>query len=210
MNLLLTSSLPSLERMREDTGSTSIGRLLTPRCWSRIEDTANMGEWAADNDAFSGFDDLRFVKMLDAIAAAGAKGCRFVTAPDVVGEAEPTLERFVEWRPSIVNRGLPAGLVLQDGMTVDTVPWDLVDAVFVGGSTEWKLGDEAREIVRVARLRGLWTHVGRVNSLKRLRIAADMGADSVDGSGWVRFKRNMLPRWTAFETERAAAERSAA
>ena len=29
-------------------------------------------------------------------------------------------------------------------------------------------------------------HVGRVNSMKRLRVCEDLGVDSVDGTGWFR------------------------
>jgi hypothetical protein len=36
--------------------------------------------------------------------------------------------------------------------------------------------------VRDARRRGKWVHMGRVNGLRRLRIALDFGVDSVDGT----------------------------
>jgi hypothetical protein len=55
-------------------------------------------------------------------------------------------------------------------------------ALFIGGSTEWKLGAEARALAALAKNRGLWVHMGRVNSLRRLRYAADIGCDSVDGT----------------------------
>lgn len=54
--------------------------------------------------------------------------------------------------------------------------------MFIGGSTEWKLSEEAAELGREAKRRGKWLHMGRVNSLTRLRIASHIGCDSVDGS----------------------------
>ena len=204
MKLLLTQALPVTERTRASFGP-NIGRLLTPRHFPTAIETVERGiPIAADNDAFSEFNEPRFLAMLDTLAPV-AGDLEFVTAPDVVGEARPTLERFVEWGPEIRRRGFRAALVGQDGMTPASVPWGEFDALFVGGSTEWKLGPEAAVLVAQARARGLWVHVGRVNSLKRCRLAADMGADSVDGSGWVRFKREMLPRWARFENERRAA-----
>jgi hypothetical protein len=203
MKLLLTQALPVTERTREAFGP-NVGRLLTPRHFPSALETVERGiPIAADNDAFSEFNETRYLAMLEALAPV-AERLRFVTAPDVVGEARPTLERFAVWGPELRRRGFAAGLVGQDGMTPATVPWGSFDAFFVGGSTEWKLGAEARELCQIARELGLWVHVGRVNSLKRCRLAEDMGADSVDGSGWVKFKREMLPRWSRFEAGRQA------
>ncbi len=56
------------------------------------------------------------------------------------------------------------------------------DALFLGGDTEWKLSDHARAIAGEAKRRGLWVHMGRVNSLRRIEIAVDFGCDSVDGN----------------------------
>ena len=41
----------------------------------------------------------------------------------------------------------------------------------IGGTTSWKLGPAAAGLAAQARRRGLWVHLGRVNSLKRLRYA---------------------------------------
>jgi len=56
------------------------------------------------------------------------------------------------------------------------------DALFIGGSTEYKLGPETAEFIRWAKRLGLWVHVGRVNSLKRFRQFQLLGADSCDGT----------------------------
>lgn len=40
----------------------------------------------------------------------------------------------------------------------------------------------SRPVFAEIRRRGLWVHMGRVNSLRRLEIAVDFGCDSVDGN----------------------------
>lgn len=106
----------------------------------------------------------------------------FAVVPDVVGDADATRARWAEWSPFVKALGHRAAYVLQDGETIDGVPWDECDAVFIGGSTEWKLSNAAEVIVRHAKTLGKWVHMGRVNSLRRLRIAADWGCDSADGT----------------------------
>lgn len=207
LHLLVTIALPQIV---EYTGP--VGRLLTPRHYPRIEDTITAGvPWALDNDAFSGFNEPRFLAMLEkaatATAATSGNRAKFVTAPDVVGEAAPTLELFDTWAPIIKAAGLPVALVGQDGLEDLVVPWDRMDALFLGGSTEWKLGDAARRLTFEAKARGLWVHMGRVNSFKRLRIAASFGCDSADGSKWARFRDTYMPDGTAFLRE-LEAERS--
>jgi hypothetical protein len=78
--------------------------------------------------------------------------------------------------------GYPAALVAQDGLQSLTVPWHAFDVLFIGGSTAWKLGPAAADLTAQARRHGITVHMGRVNSLKRLRYAASIGCDSVDGT----------------------------
>ncbi|OQA22636.1 MAG: hypothetical protein BWY63_00724 [Chloroflexi bacterium ADurb.Bin360] len=56
------------------------------------------------------------------------------------------------------------------------------DVLFVGGSTQYKLGPEAAACIAWAKRRGRWVHVGRVNSLTRFRYFQLLGADSCDGT----------------------------
>ena len=71
--------------------------------------------------------------------------------------------------------------------------WPRIDALFIGGSTDWKLGAATRALVREAKRRGLWVHMGRVNSLKRIAYTAEIGCDSIDGTGWMRWRNIRLP-----------------
>lgn len=187
MLLLVTTGHPDMERYAHP----NLGRLLQPRHYSSVERTALSGiPWAADNDCFQGLDASAYVRMLDRLS--GLPGCLFVTVPDVVGDANATLELWGQWSECVSERQLPTAFVLQDGISSDCVPWDDCDAVFVGGSTEWKLGDTAADLVREANERGKWSHMGRVNTLRRIIYAQSIGCKSIDGSKWARFKRLYL------------------
>lgn len=164
-----------------------VGHLLCPRSRNVVWSPT----WAADNAAFSRFDAEAYRAMLAKIA--GVPGCLFVTAPDVVGDADATLALWSDWEPILRAHGLPAAFVLQDGITPAAVPWDTCAAVFIGGTTAFKLGPEARACVVEAKRRGVWVHMGRVNSERRLRYALAIGCDSVDGSGFARFPDAMFP-----------------
>jgi hypothetical protein len=107
---------------------------------------------------------------------------RFAVAPDVLGDAAATLVRSAPWLPRIRALGVPVALVAQDGLEFQDIPWDAFDVLFIGGGTEWKLGPAATAIALDAKARGKQVHMGRVNSLRRLRIAALAGCDSADGT----------------------------
>lgn len=191
----------------------NLGRLATPRHFPRIADTARAGiPWAADNDCFQGLDAAAYERMLEQLA--GLPGCLFVTVPDTVSEAGLTALEFEEWAPIVHRHGLPCAYVAQDdGLEYETqgVPWGAIDALFIGGSTEWKMGPAARELAREAKRRGLWVHWGRVNTARRLEYVRSTGAaDSFDGSKWARFRTTYLdvglelttrPTQTALELE---------
>jgi EAL domain-containing protein (putative c-di-GMP-specific phosphodiesterase class I) len=56
------------------------------------------------------------------------------------------------------------------------------DWLFIGGSTEFKLGSTARECIKAAKSAGKKVHVGRVNTARRLNYCKMVGADTVDGT----------------------------
>ncbi|MFI9553655.1 hypothetical protein [Nonomuraea endophytica] len=130
-----------------------------------------------------------------------ADRCLFATAPDVVGNAFASVSRSHPFLQRIREMSYPVALVAQDYM--EFCPhwdWDAFDCFFVGGSTTWKLSPAAAVLARVAATAGKWVHVGRVNSLKRLRYAAAaMDADSADGTLLTNGPDNHLPSvltWT--------------
>ena len=166
--------------------------------------------WAGDNGAFTtvagGFDPVKFRAMLAQPELLSAKDtCRFIVAPDrlvvrangaVTGDALGTLEQFPAWAAEIRQAGLPVALVAQDGLELwlARVRWDLVDVLFIGGSTEWKLSSGALTCVLEARRRGKRTHMGRVNSFKRLALADSWGIDTADGTFLKFGMANNVPR----------------
>ena len=167
--------------------------MLTPMMGNTLPDGVT---WAADTGCFAAperFDPLTYLGWL-ARYQADAGRCLFATMPDVVGDAAATLAKVQPWPRIIRGLGYKPALVAQDGLESRPVPWDDFDALFIGGSTAWKLGEAATMLVRAARERGKWVHAGRVNSLRRLRHVAWQGAQSADGT-FVAFGPNVnLPR----------------
>ncbi len=171
--------------------------------------------WAADNGCYGkGYPgDAGYLAWLDAQRPHAGR-CLFATAPDVVGDAAATLIRSAPFFAPIRALGYPAALVAQNGLTPDMVPWDDIDALFLGGlrecvpcdyirpldaprippqqiplcptcgarCTEWKTEPAAALLVREAKARGKYVHMGRVNSGRRWRYAALLGCDSADGT----------------------------
>jgi hypothetical protein len=169
--ILVTTAHPSLYHHTGPNGEDvhpRLGRLLQPRHTSSVELTAHAGiPWACDNDCFQGLDERRYVNMLDRVT--GLPGCLFVTVPDVVADNDATLELFEQWAPELERRELPLALVAQDGLTHEQLRERAprLACLFIGGSTEWKLGDEAAELARYASELGLFVHWGRVNTRRR-------------------------------------------
>jgi hypothetical protein len=106
----------------------------------------------------------------------------FATAPDEPFNWDKTLRLSRPWLRRIRRMGCPVALCAQEGMTPGSIPWDEFDCLFIGGNDEFKEGTLVRDACREAKRRGKWTHMGRVNGLRRLRIALGFGVDSVDGT----------------------------
>jgi hypothetical protein len=64
--------------------------------------------------------------------------------------------------------------------------------IFVGGTTQWKEAT-AGAWGSVARRRNCYLHVGRFNSVRRIRICAAAGANSIDGTGASRYALSLPP-----------------
>lgn len=159
-----------------------LGWLISPGGWRK---PPSWMPYALDNGAFGAWlnkrewDEQAFIDLLD--RTRNHVRPLWVAVPDVVADAEATKARWQEWSQRIRDIiKVPLAFVVQDGMTVADVPDD-ADVLFVGGSTEWKW-----------RNLKMWTeahprvHVGRVNSERLLWMAHDAGAESCDGTGWMR------------------------
>jgi len=197
--LYLTGATTPSER--EVSRHGNLGLLVTPD--SRIERHigSHPAGFAVDNGMFglakrhqeAKFDQERFYRWLDTLPRTAL----FVAAPDVlhfialqdgeevpVGDAAATLVQYPVHARRIRAMGFKVALVGQDGIEalLDEIPWDLVDAIFLGGSDAWKLGPGAKALIDQAKLRGCHVHMGRVNSFARLQLAQDLGCDTADGT----------------------------
>ena len=114
--------------------------------------------------------------------------CLFIAIPDVVGDHTATLSRWHRYRAEL-RACRPRSFARTDALP-SSVPWDECDAVFIGGTTSYKLSPTAEAICLEAKARGKWIHMGRVNSHTRLRLALRWGVDSIDGS-----KITVWDRW---------------
>jgi len=177
----------------------TLGAIVTPDSHRpEFFDVAEASYWAADNGCFTAgerFDLERYLDWLDGFTLEAKTACMFATAPDVVGDFAATWERSEPVLEEIRRRGFPAALVIQDGAeNFGPLPWDRFDAIFTGGSTEWKLSEPVGRIVAEANERGKWTHCGRVNSTKRMMRATELGHYSADGTLLLFGPEKNLPR----------------
>lgn len=123
----------------------------------------------------------------------------FAVVPDVVGDHAATVESWTQHVGTVLDLGLPAAFVLQNGCTDLTQVPVWAAAVFIGGDDAYKLGPDAARVCWQAHDAGMWTHMGRCNSARRIRRALAMGCDSVDGT-FLRFgnHRRQLDRLMGF------------
>jgi hypothetical protein len=137
--------------------------------------------YGLDNGCFSGELPKCWPRLLE---EAEEHRPVFVCMPDVVGSARRTADLFKYFERQ--TNGLPRALVLQDGIGDVEITWSLIQAVFIGGSDDFKVSREAIQAAQCAKMLGKWVHVGRVNTAKRVQNWLGL-ADSIDGSGISRF-----------------------
>jgi hypothetical protein len=149
---------------------------------------AGLYRWVAiDNGRFTEagrrlFRPEEYTRMIREGLEQAGDNLLFATAPDVPFDWHATLKLSRPWLARIRSLGATAALVAQEGMTPDSIPWDEFDCLFIGGRDDFKEGSLVRDACREAKRRGKWTHMGRVNSLRRLLIALDFDVNSVDGT----------------------------
>jgi hypothetical protein len=156
--------------------------LLTPTHRTPYADLS----FAIDNGAWRAyqlkvpFDEAAFENLVDRLGCAAD----FVILPDIVGGGNDSLAFSVSWLPRLRNLKHLL-LPIQNGMNAHDVGMVLRQAprvgLFLGGTTEYKLA-QMYAWGMVAHAWNRWFHVGRVNSIRRVRLCAEAGADSFDGS----------------------------
>jgi hypothetical protein len=199
--MLYLSAPPTADRT-DAYRAARVGVMLTPNMGNRPEHIGRYPFWAADNGCFSAagrFDLDTYLAWLD--QRAGFAGtCLFATAPDVLCDAAATWERSAPVFEAIRERGYYVALVGQNGLEEHAPSWDnadLWDWLFLGGDDAWKDGEDAAGCVHEAQLLGKAVHVGRVNTRRRFRIAAQLDADSADGMtiGIAPGNLDLVARW---------------
>lgn len=196
---LLVSGCTATVRQLAPEFPGHLGHLLTPQTGNGMAATLATGlPWAADNGCFNGLDARAFRRLL--ARCKDAPRCRFVVCPDAVGDAAATLRLWGEWADECRACGQPVAFVGQDGAEARAaeIPWGGLDAWFVGGSTRWKLSPASFALIAEAKRRGKWVHMGRVNTLRRLRAAYDAGCDSVDGTSMSMFGATYIRRFAGW------------
>ena len=156
------------------------------------------GRWAWDNGAFGDwkqgkpFDTNQYLSRLYDIAQLPDDRLPdWCVVPDIVAD-RTSLSFSLRWRQTLARVADPRlkwYLVIQDFMTVqdvhDALCMENFDGLFVGGSPVWKKETAEKWVNWGHNVMGLPVHVGGVNGPGRLQWAVDIGADSIDGTGWV-------------------------
>lgn len=147
------------------------------------------GAWTAHQQG-TAWDEAVFVQLVSTLGA----GADFVIAPDVVAGGLESLRLSLSWVERLRAVCRLVLIPVQDGMELADVAPHLGGGVgvFVGGSTEFKLRTMAAW-ARLARERGAYCHVGRVNTARRIRMCALSGVDSFDGTSASRFAVTIAP-----------------
>lgn len=150
--------------------------------------------YALDNGAWSAYtqdrpwDRAAFVRLLTRYGA----GADWVVVPDIVAGGLASLAHSMAWLPRVQAQTPRVLLAVQDGMQTTDLAGLLSPQVgiFIGGTTTWKLAT-LPDWCRLGMQVECWTHVGRVNTARRITACAFAGATSFDGSSVARFAKTL-------------------
>lgn len=205
-----TKSVARFQAERPDR----IGVLVVPEAGNKLPLAPTV--YAADNGCFGGLNEPAFLRMVAKLVGHPHRPL-WVASPDAVADPEATAARYVVWGPVLRSLGLPVAFVMQDGcermrhyypLRSAMLGGDLA-AVFVGGSTAWKLSPEAFRLTLEAHKAGLLVHFGRVNTSRRIREIMLMHrsglgwCDTIDGGSAVRWGDTNIPKLIRWMDEAA-------
>lgn len=179
-----------------------LGHLAVPAARNKVQSYLATGlPIACDNGCFGRFDKPAFDRMVREYSGLAD----WIVMPDIVCSAGGT---GLWWEMMGYHYyfdrdadGLDAwAVVAQNGSEHVDYEGLLGEAacLFIGGDDAYKESGEVRRLARLAKEMGKLLHMGRVNTLDRLRLAWDLGCDSIDGSGCSRWPDSQITtmlRW---------------
>jgi len=138
--------------------------------------------WMLDNGAFSSTWDVGLWRKRLRDLVPHLSTCIGTIVPDTILDPHGTLTKWRIYSAEVKALGYKAFFATQNGCTVDMIPWQEIDGLFIGGSDAHRQS-ECFPLIRHALDLGLWVHVGRVNSARN--IIRYCMCDSVDGTTFV-------------------------
>ena len=156
-------------------------------------------KWGFDNGAFKDFlqgkrfDGDRYLRTLEKSIKLSQRyhGPYLAVLPDIVGGGQASLELSISWLERELS-SVPFNwyLAVQDGMDPLEVKnvlksYKQIKGIFLGGTDEFKL--TAAMWSSLAHSLGLKFHYARAGSIKKIKHAFSVKADSIDSS---------LPLWS--------------
>lgn len=206
--------------MFEDTRGRKNLALLRSRQWSRIFASQRptpfpFEKWGFDDGAYKAWQDAgfpigltvdewcalfsleEFEHRLEEAEAVGSEPYVAVV-PKIPGSSE-SLAYSVERRKDLMN-GWPWYLAVQDGMTVEAVEdvLHMFAGIFFGGTGPFRL--TAQRWARLAHKHHRRFHYSRAGTLKRVRHAFAVGADSLDSTYACWTKEQTKELWNTWDS----------
>lgn len=130
----------------------------------------------------------RYLKLLD----KAGHNADFAVVPDIPTRGRESLALSVRWLPVVLRRTPKALIAVQNGMTMGDMEPHVGPCVgiFIGGDTAWK---EAAIATwgPWCKARGVYCHVGRVNTVRRINLCLSANVDSFDGSSASRYSKTL-------------------
>lgn len=173
MKFLIDGSENRIKQRRSQADELIAGQLLTPLTkYRRCEDV-----FGIDNGGFTGAKIEGFTKLIKNQFEFRDQ-CLFAAVPDKIADHKESLSMWNDYQH--IADGYKKAFVVQDGF--DEFPSN-ADAMFLGGSTEFKDSAESDGIVKFALNNDMHVHIGRVNTIERFYHFHELGAHTCDGSG---------------------------
>ena len=158
-------------------------------------ETGDPAPFMLDNGAWGAFASGRswnpdhFLRAVDVLGAQ----VDAIVAPDIVCGGQASLDLTLSHLPHLLTVGRPILIAVQNGMApADLPPLGPNLGLFIGGDDRWK-EDSARMWGAHARAAGAPCHMARVNTARRIHLAAAAGCTSFDGTSGSRFAVTVPP-----------------